>query len=148
MVASFHGIILAAGRATYEFGRMNLAPKALGKVHSKFKTPAVALIANMCVGIIALLTGRTDEIITIAVFGALALYIISMISFFALRKKEPEMERPFKVPFYPIFPTLALVIASFSLVAMTYYNLQLALIFFAIMGFSFAAYKLTYGKTQ
>ncbi len=147
LVASFHGIILAAGRATYEFGRQGLAPIALGKVHSKFKTPANALIVNMVIGIIALMTGKTGEIITIACFGALALYIISMISFFKLRKNEPDMERPFKVPFYPLFPALALIIASISMVAMTYYNLQLALIFFGLMVGSFIAYKLILGKS-
>ena len=146
LIASFHGIILAAGRATYEFGRMDLAPKALGKVHKKFRTPANALIFNMVVGIIALMTGKTGEIITIACFGALALYIISMISFFVLRKKEPDMERPFKVPFYPVFPALALIIASVSMVAMSYYNLQLALIFAALMAGSFILYKLVYAK--
>jgi ethanolamine permease len=148
LVASFHGIILAAGRATYEFGRMNLAPKALGKVHSSFKTPANALILNMCVGIVALLSGKTNEIITIAVFGALALYIISMISFFALRKNAPDLERPFRVPFYPVFPALALMIAIISMVAMCYYNQQLALIFLALMAGSFVLYKLIYGKTS
>jgi ethanolamine permease len=146
LIASFHGIILAAGRATYEFGRMDLAPKALGKVHNKFRTPANALIFNMVVGIVALMTGKTGEIITIACFGALALYIISMISFFILRKNEPEMERPFKVPFYPIFPALALIIASVSMVAMSYYNTQLALIFAALMAGSFILYKLVYAK--
>jgi ethanolamine permease len=147
LIASFHGIILAAGRATYEFGRQGLAPKALGKVHSKFKTPANALIFNMVIGIIALMTGKTGEIITIACFGALGLYIISMISFFVLRKNEPEMERPFKVPFYPIFPALALIIASVSMVAMSYYNQQLALVFLAILAGSFFAYKLAYGRS-
>ncbi len=146
LVASFHGIILAAGRATYEFGRMELAPKALGKVHSKYKTPANALIANMLIGIVALLTGKTGDIIVIAVFGALALYIISMISFFVLRKNEPDMERPFKVPFYPIFPALALTIASISMIAMSYYNWQLALIFVGLMAGSFILYKLVYAK--
>jgi ethanolamine permease len=102
----------------------------------------MALIANMVVGLIALLSGRTDEIITIAVFGALALYIISMISFFVLRKKEPNMERPFKVPFYPIFPALALIIACISLLAMSYYNPLLAHIFFDILAWSFIGYKL------
>jgi len=146
LIASFHGIILAAGRATYEFGRMNLAPKALGKVHSKFRTPANALIVNMIIGIIALMTGKTGEIITIACFGALALYIISMISFFKLRKNEPDMERPFKVPFYPVFPALALIIATISMVAMSYYNQQLTLIFLAILAGSFILYKLVYAK--
>lgn len=146
LIASFHGIILAAGRATYEFGRQNLAPKALGRVHSKFHTPANALIFNMIVGIIALMTGKTGEIITIACFGALALYIISMISFFKLRKNEPDMERPFKVPFYPIFPALALIIASVSMVAMSYHNQQLALVFLALLAGSFILYKLVYAK--
>lgn len=146
LIASFHGIILAAGRATYEFGRMDLAPKALGRVHKKFRTPANALIFNMVIGIVALMTGKTGEIITIACFGALALYIISMISFFVLRKKEPDMERPFKVPFYPIFPALALIIASVSMVAMSYYNQQLALIFLAILAGAFVLFKLVYAK--
>ena len=133
LLASFHGIILAAGRATFEFGRVGFAPKALGKVHSKFRTPANALVFNMAVGIIALLTGKTGEIITIACFGALTLYIVSMISLFVLRRNAPEMERPFKVPFYPWFPATALVIASVALVAMTVYNPLLALIYAAML---------------
>lgn len=137
LVASFHGIILAAGRSTFEFGRMGYISRYFGKVHSKTKTPARALVINMVIGILALLTGKTGEIITIACFGALLLYILSMISFFALRKKEPEMPRPFRVPFYPIFPILALSIATFSIVAMTWYNPMLALIFAGMMLLSF-----------
>lgn len=137
LIASFHGIILAAGRSTFEFGRVGYISKSLGKVHSKTKTPANALIVNMVIGILALLTGKTGEIITIACFGALTLYIISMIAFFALRKNEPDMKRPFKVPMYPIFPILALSIATFSLVAMTIYNPSLALIYLAMMVITF-----------
>ena len=142
LIASFHGIILAAGRATFEFGRVGFAPAALGKVHSKFRTPALALLVNMGIGIVALLTGKTDEIITIAVFGALTLYVISMISLFVLRKKEPQLERPFKVPLYPIFPAVALLIATFSLIAMTVFNLNLAIIYFGILGLSFLLFLL------
>jgi ethanolamine permease len=142
LVASFHGLILASGRATFEFGRIGNAPKFLGEVNSRFKTPANALIANSLVGIIALLTGKTGQIITIAVFGALTLYIISMISVMVLRKKEPEMPRPFKVPLYPLAPVVALVIASVSLFALTVYNRPLALIYFGIVILSFIAYKI------
>ena len=148
LIASFHGIILAAGRATFEFGRVGNAPAMMGRVHKKFSTPSNALLVNMGIGIIALFTGKTGEIITIACFGALSLYIISMISFFALRKKEPEMERPFKVPMYPLFPLLALTIATFSLVAMSYYNLSLAGIFFGIMLLSYLVFALFVKKNQ
>jgi len=133
LVASFHGIILAAGRSTFEFGRVGYIPKSLGKVHPKTLTPANALVVNMLIGIVALLTGKTGEIITIACFGALTLYIVSMFSFFALRKNEPDLARPFKVPLYPFFPACALIIASLALVAMTIYNLKLALIYGLIM---------------
>lgn len=143
LVASFHGIILAAGRSVFEFGRVKFAPAFIGKIHPKFKTPSNALLINMVIGIIALLTGRTAEIITISVFGALTLYIISMISQLQLRKKEPQLERPFKVPMYPFFPVTALVIATISFVAMTIFNLELAVIYFVIMGICYGAFKIT-----
>lgn len=137
LIASFHGIILAGGRTTFEFGRVGYAPRILGNVHHRFKTPANALIINMLIGIIALFTGKTAEIITIACFGALLLYIISMFSFFALRKKEPGLERPFKVPMYPLFPTTALIIAGIAFCAMVYYNPITALVFLGLIGISY-----------
>jgi ethanolamine permease len=148
LVASFHGIILAAGRSTFEFGRVGYISRSLGRVHPKTKTPAKALVVNMVIGILALLTGKTGEIITIACFGALTLYIISMIAFFALRKNEPEMKRPFKVPMYPIFPLLAISIATFSLVAMTVYNPTQALIFLGMMLITFLWFVFFVSKRQ
>jgi ethanolamine permease len=140
LVASFHGIILAAGRATFEFGRVGYLPKITGKVNTKFKTPANALLINMVAGIIALLTGQTAQIIIVAVFGALSIYIISTISILVLRKKEPALDRPFKVPFYPVFPIVALVIAVVSLIAMTILNGWLALIYFSILAISYGCF--------
>jgi ethanolamine permease len=142
LVASFHGIILAAGRATFEFGRMNFAPPFLGKIHSRFQTPSNALFVNMAIGFIALLTKKTAEIITISVFGAITLYIISMIALIRLRKKEPQLARPFKVPFYPLFPLTALLIAVISFIALTVYNLKMALIYVLIIGGCYLLFKL------
>lgn len=148
LIASFHGIILAGGRATFEFGRVGYAPSILGKVHSRFKTPANALLVNMAVGIVALLTGKTAGIITIACFGAISLYIISMWSFFALRKKEPALERPFKVPLYPLFPMLALIIALICLIAMIYYNPLTALLFFGLVILSYLYFLIFLDKDK
>ena len=148
LVASFHGIILAAGRATFEFGRVGFAPKGLGKVHQRFKTPANALLVNMLIGIVALFTGKTGEIITIACFGALSLYIVSMISLLILRKNEPDLERPFKVPLYPAAPITALVIAVIAFVAITIYNPWLALIYFGLLAISYGWFRLFYSKDE
>ncbi|SMD04781.1 ethanolamine permease [Pedobacter nyackensis] len=142
LVASFHGLILAAGRSTYEMGRTRNIPAFLGKISPRFHTPANALIGNMVMGILALLSGKTGEIIIISVFGALTLYIISMISIIILRKKEPQLERPFRVPFYPTFPVISLFIATVSIVAMFIFNLMLGLIYFSILLIAFLLYKI------
>ena len=140
LVASFHGIILAAGRATFEFGRMSYIPPIFGKVHTSFRTPANALLINMVVGIIALLTNRTGDIITLSCFGALTLYAVAMWSLFALRRNEPNLVRPFRTPFYPFFPAIALFIALVSLAAMTYYNLRLAGIYVLMVAVGYIYY--------
>jgi ethanolamine permease len=136
LIASFHGLILAAGRASYEFGKVRFAPSVFGKIHPRFHTPSNALLLNMGIGIFALLTGKTAEIITIAVFGALFLYLFSMLAMVKLRKTEPDLPRPFKVPSYPFFPYTALTITVVALMAMIVFNFYLFLLFFMIMSFS------------
>jgi len=148
LVASFHGIILAASRATFEFGRVKYIPAAFGRINGRFKTPVNALLVNMVAGIIALLSGKTSEIITISCFGALTLYILSMITVLALRKKEPELERPFRVPLYPLFPLVALVIAAVSLVAMITLNIKLSLIYFSILALAYIWFHFFVKRTR
>jgi ethanolamine permease len=142
LVASFHGLLLASGRATFEFGKIGNAPKILGKVHNKFQTPANALIFNSVLGIVILCTGKTAEIIIISVFGAVTLYIFSMMAVLKLRKASPEMNRPFRVPFYPLTPILALVLAIICLIALCYYNVLLAVCYFGILFFFFVLFKI------
>jgi len=141
LVASFHGLLLASGRASFEFGKIGNAPKFIGKVHPKFHTPANALICNAALGILILYTGKTAEIIIISVFGALTLYILSMLSLMKLRQAEPNLKRPFLVPFYPATPLIALVLSVICFLALCYYNLELSLIYIGIMGFLFLVFK-------
>lgn len=143
LVASFHGILLVAGRATFEFGRVGYLPSALGKTLATRKTPAAALVANMFVGFLALATGRTGDIITLAAFGALTLYMISMLSLFKLRKTEPDLERPYRAPLYPFLPALACALASFCFVAMLVYNFEVGLVFMALFFGSWVLFRLS-----
>ncbi len=82
-------------------------------------------------------TGKISEIITVSCFGALSLYFISMISLLALRRNEASLPRPFRVPFFPYFPVIALIIPAIFLVAMVTLNGKLALIYFAILAISY-----------
>ena len=152
LVASFHGIILAAGRATLELGRVSYLPPVLGRVNVRRQTPVYALAVNMVIGVIALLTGDTDDLIIISTLGALTLYIFAMITVLALRRKEPGLERPYRVPLYPYFPVVAVVIGAVCLVALVSLNIKLSVIYFSIIGvayiwFHFFVKKAGYEKT-
>ena len=72
-----------------------------------------------------------------ACFGALVLYIVSMVAYLQLKKNKPEMERPFRAPMYPLFPITALIIASVAFIAMSYYNPVIAAVFFALVGLTY-----------
>lgn len=147
LIASFHGLILASGRSTFEFGKVGFAPTFLGQIHAKFKTPANALWVNMCFGIIALFTNKTAEIITISVMGALSLYILAMLSMIQLRRKEPQLDRPFKAPLYPLTPIVALVLALVSLVFIAINNASLFFIYLGIHIICFLLFKLFFQKS-
>lgn len=133
LIASFHGIILAAGRVTFEFSQMGYAPLFLKTINKKMKTPANALLMNMLIGILALATGKTGQIITVACFGALTIYMSSLVSLLKLRRTKPFMPRPFRMPFYPVAPIVALGIAIVSFLVLTLFNLQLAAIYFGLL---------------
>jgi ethanolamine permease len=140
LIASFHGLILAAGRVTYEFGRAGHLPQAFGTAHPRFRTPARALLFNMIIGILALLTGKTSEIITIACFGAITLYLLSLLSFFRLRTSEPELARPFRAPLFPHAQRLALAIALTCLIAMLLLNPLTGTLYLALLAGAFSVY--------
>ena len=133
LVASFHGILIASSRALLEMGRAKMAPAALGEIHPVTRTPIVALLVNMGIGFVALLTGHTDDIILIAVFGALALYILSSAAVIRLRTKEPALERPYRAPLYPLTPIVALVISGVCFASMVWSHPWHAAVFAGIM---------------
>ena len=77
------------------------------------------------------------------VFGAIVMYIISMLSLFKLRKTEPNLERTFRAPGYPIVPGIALALAVVCLVAMAWFNTVIGLIFLGFMAIGFVYFQLT-----
>jgi len=131
LIASFHGTILASSRQVFAMARSGYMPRFLSAVNHKFKTPHWALIAGGVISFIALFTGTTGQIVVISVMGAVLMYMMSMISLFILRKKEPGLERPFASPYYPVFPAIALIISAVTLFAVIWFNFMLSVYFFA-----------------
>lgn len=133
LVASFHSIIIGYSRQVFALARENYLPNFLAELHPRFQTPHWALLAGGLVGIAAIVSGTTSQLIILSVLGAVAMYIISMVSLFVLRRKEPGMERPFIAPCYPWFPLAALLLSIVCLIAIIYYNPLLSIVFFGLL---------------
>jgi ethanolamine permease len=151
LVASFHGIILGYSRQFFALARAGYLPRGLAKL-SRFQTPHRAIIAGGLVGIAAIYSdglialqgmSLTAAMITMSVFGAIVMYIMSMLSLFKLRRSEPDLERSFRAPGFPVVPGIALALAVLCLVAMLWFNLQIAGIFLGFMAVGFIYFQLT-----
>jgi ethanolamine permease len=129
LVASFHGILIAGSRSILELGRTRYVPEVLASINPKTKTPIAALLANMVIGLLVLLTGKTGDIILIAVFGALTLYVLSSAAVIELRRTQPNLARPYKTPFYPVTPIVSYVLALVCIGAMLWSYPRIAVIY-------------------
>ncbi|MGC4008584.1 MAG: ethanolamine permease [Pseudomonas sp.] len=141
LVASFHGIILGYSRQFFALARAGFLPRSLAKL-SRFQTPHRAILAGGAVGIAAIFSDGlislqgmtlTAAMITMSVFGAIVMYIMSMLSLFKLRRSEPDLERSFRAPGYPVVPAIALGLALVCLAAMLWFNSVIASVFLVLM---------------
>jgi ethanolamine permease len=142
LIASFHGIILGYSRQMFALARAGSLPRALARVHPRFHTPHVALVAGGFIGLAAIFSDSlvtvagqplTASIVTMSVFGAIVMYILCMASLFRLRQAAPDMKRPFLAPGYPVVPAIALTCAALCLLTMVYFNRAIALWFAGVM---------------
>ena len=154
LVASFHGIIMGYSRQIFSLARAGYLPASLARVSPRTRTPVLAILAGGVVGIMAIFSDSlitingmplTACIVTMSVFGAIVMYITSMAALFRLRKTEPDLERPFRAPLFPLAPAFALVMAVICLVAMIWYNQALAIIFAAMMLMGYVWFRATAG---
>jgi APA family basic amino acid/polyamine antiporter len=134
-----NGLILAGSRVAYAMARDGLFFRATGKLNTK-GVPGTALIYQgvWIVVLILLRTKRIDaagavtygnlysNLLDYVVFAALMFYVLTIVSVFVLRKKRPELERPYKAFGYPVVPALYIVAASVILLVLLFYRTETA----------------------
>jgi ethanolamine permease len=131
LIASFFTIIYAYGRNTYSLSRAGYFPKWLSVTHRTRNTPHVALIAGAIVGyalavvIYKWLAGKggaagqiVGALLYMAVFGAVISYTMQCLSFILLRRKLPDIERPYRSPVGLWGAGIAGLIAVVSLISL------------------------------
>jgi len=123
LIASFSGVILAYSRQVFSLSRAGYLPAIFSRLHPTRRTPYVAIIVPGIIGLALVASFNPDDLILIATFGALISYISMNLSLIILRKKEPNLHRPFRAPLYPFMPIVSMVLACIALFASFFANL-------------------------
>lgn len=115
IVTSWNSFLLGGSRAMYSMAESYMIPKFFAKLHPKHKTPVNALILIGSLTMLAPFAGRKMLvwISDAGNFGCCFAYCMVALSFMILRKKEPDMPRPYKVPCYKFFGTMAVIMSGF-----------------------------------
>jgi basic amino acid/polyamine antiporter, APA family len=122
ILAGFSSVILVMlmgqSRVFFSMSKDGLLPKAFSELHPKFKTPYKAnWILLIFVGAFAaFIPGSIAGDLTS--FGTLFAFVLVCLGIIIMRKKEPNMERPFKTPLVPIVPILGMVICLAMIISL------------------------------
>ena len=108
VLGGLNAIMLMASRPAFAMAEDGLLPRALRSVNAG-GTPVGAHWASIGIGLAFILTDSYNTVLAIVAFFFVANYALSFLSVFALRRKEPDTPRPFRVPGYPFTPALVLV---------------------------------------
>ena len=113
-VTSFNSGLLNTSRFSYAMGRDNVLPRIFSKLHSKYATPWVAILAlgifALVISLATLYTGQYLFLIMMAAALECFIYVVAAVCVIRLRKKYPEKERSFKIPMGYTIPIIVIIV--------------------------------------
>jgi basic amino acid/polyamine antiporter, APA family len=139
VLAGLNANFLGTPRIPYGLARDGLGPRALTAVNSG-GTPTMALFLTAGLIFLLAVTGTFELLIRFLTFNALIVDGIVFLALFRLRRTRPEIERPFRVPFYPILPIVVLLMYAVVITVIVATQPRLAaggfvfLLVFALLG--------------
>lgn len=114
ILTSWNAFIIGGSRALFALAEAGMLPKTLSKVHPKYNTPSNAILLIGILSVMAPLFGEQmlTWIVNAGGIGIMVAWFFVVVSFLVLRYREPEMERPYKVPAGYLTGALALVMTG------------------------------------
>ena len=106
---ALNGTILVGPRVYYAMAKDGLFFRKVALVHPRFRTPGFSILIQAIWASVLTLSGTFEQIFTFAMFIAIAFWIIATAAVFTLRKKRPDLPRPYKTWGYPIVPAIFII---------------------------------------
>ena len=132
LLASVNAMLLGGSRIPYAMSRDRLMPAVMGRVNTG-GTPVPALIVETLASLILIASGTFNALIALLAFFFVANYVLVFTSLFVQRRRAPDLPRPFRVPFYPFVPGLALAGSLAFLAASVWSDRENSLIAIAML---------------
>ncbi|HEX9751304.1 MAG TPA: amino acid permease [candidate division Zixibacteria bacterium] len=139
-VGSVNGMTIAGSRVFFAMARDGLFFESVGRVQPRFKTPANSLAILAVTSAAYCLFGTFEQIIRYFVFVAMIWFVLVVLSVFLLRRRRPDAERPYRVPFYPITPAVFLLVAVGLMIQLYLANMRDATIGLVVLAASLPTY--------
>ena len=101
--------LVPAPRIVYALAKDGLFPSAFARVHPRFKTPSFGIVIQAIWMSLLCLSGRYEQLYTYATFFVILAYAATGVALFVLRRKRPDLPRPYRCWGYPVVPLLFVV---------------------------------------
>ena len=121
LAASISAMTIAGPRVYYAMARDGVFLASAARVHLRYRTPAMSIVAQSIWSTVLVLSGGADALIRYTGFAVILFAGVAVTSLFVLRSREPNAPRPFKALGYPIVPGIFAVV-SFLIVANALYG--------------------------
>jgi APA family basic amino acid/polyamine antiporter len=148
MVSTFgcnSGLILSGGRLFYAMSKDGLFFKKAGELN-KNNVPAKALWFQCVWACVLCISGKYGDLLTYSTFASLLFYILTIYGIFILRKKEPNVDRPYKAFGYPVIPAIYIILTSLICITLLIYDTTNTGLGLFIVALGIPVYYLTKSK--
>jgi APA family basic amino acid/polyamine antiporter len=117
MFAAINGSILSGSRVPYALARDGYFFRPYASVNEKHRTPGVAIMLLSAWSAVLVLSGRYEQLFELVIFPSWILYAMAAASVVVLRRKRPDLQRPYKTVGYPFVPIAFVLVAGMLIVS-------------------------------
>ena len=115
--AALNGSILSGSRVPYAAARQGYFFAAAARVHPRYRTPGISILALCAWAAVLTLSGKFEDLFRLVIFASWILYGMTAASVLVLRRKRPDLARPYRTVGYPFVPLLFVAAALVLLVS-------------------------------
>jgi len=142
-LGAVNGTIFAGARISYAMGSDYRIFRALGEWHPRLRTPAAALtVQGIIAAILLIALGSYVNAVLYTAAVVYSFYLASTLAVIVLRRKEPAVERPYRIPLYPVIPLVFAGICVFLIYSAVTYKPLIAAAAAGLLLIGVAVYRL------